>query len=444
LARSHPKHENVGIAGPFFVAGLFFVSVFDYDGGMDSGEFGSADIEQAVALLRAAAQAMRSVTCSPTDEVRAIHAAVNALQAREADLLAVIDETKAHEAEGAASVATWAARELRQDPGTTRQMVRASETMRELSSVGAAARAGTVSLDHLHGCTFGLKHVGHAEVTAIESEVLEVTVDRAPRDLFTLMRYAKAIVHSDELDEAWLRGMDIEDFRVLRVGDGYQPSGFLGIDLGAKLKVFLDSVSVPADSDDNRTNAQRRIDGLDELLTKVLGAGLPADSGIKPHVSVIVDAETLKDALNGTTASQRVLIEGEPAILEGFGPIGPALLAYIAYGGSLTPILVAEFKENRKALDAGRSRRIATTKQRQIIGWRQKGRCANRGCHHPIGEVHHVVDWLFGGKTNLNNLAGLCRKCHALITIGKLVMTGTWDTGYTFTTSRAGPLARTG
>jgi len=160
---------------------------------------------------------------------------------------------------------------------------------------------------------------------------------------------------------------------------------------------------------------------------------------------VIVEAETLKDTLNGEAGSKPELDLGhEPAILEGFGPIGPALLTYIAFGGNLTPILVAGFKEARKVLDVGREQRLATKRQRRAIHLRQQGRCANRGCHHPIGEIHHVIDWLYGGRTNLSNLAGLCRKCHALITMGRLEMTGTFDTGYTFTTSRDRPLARTG
>ena len=403
-------------------------------------------VEQTVSLLRDAAQAVRSVTMSPCDRARALVAARNALDAQLAEDLAEIDAIKAHEVEGCASVATWAARELGQDPGTTRQMVRAARTMRDLPSIGAAAHAGRVSVDHVHACTYGLKHVGHDQVTALEPEVLEVAVQHPPRELFTLMRYAKAIIHSDELDQAWLRGMEKEDFRVVRVGDGYQPQGFLGIDLGAKLKVYLDSVSVPRDSEDDRTTAQRRTDGLDELLTTALGNKLNNTNTISAHLNVTVDADTLKGALNrqASNIDQGELLEREPAILEDFGPIGPALLAYIAFGGNLTPILVAGFTENRKILDVGRTQRIATKRQRRAIHHRQTGRCANRGCHHPIGEIHHVLDWLHGGKTNLSNLAGLCRKCHALISMGRLTMTGTYETGYTFTSARAGPLARTG
>jgi hypothetical protein len=221
--------------------------------------------ERTVALLRDAAQAMRSVTMSPCERARALVAARNSIDAQLAVELAEIDETKTHEAEGAASVATWAARELHQDPGTTRQMVRAAKTMRHLPTVGAAAHAGRVSVDHVHACTYGLKHVGYDQTVALEPEVLDVALDHTPREVFNLMRYAKAIIHSDKLDEAWLNGMDKEDFRVLRVGDGFQPDGFLDPDIGAKLKAFLTAAAVPRDGDDDRTAAQRRIDALDEL-----------------------------------------------------------------------------------------------------------------------------------------------------------------------------------
>ena len=409
---------------------------------MDSGEF---DVEQLVGLLRDAAHAVRSVTTSPTDEVRAIHVAVNALQAREADLLAVIDETKAHEVEGAASVATWAARELGQDPGVTRQMVRASATMRDLPTIREAARAGLTSQAHVNALTYGLKHVGE-QTLELEEDLTQVAVAASPRDLFTVIKAVRDVVYEDELDEAWLRGMEKEDFQCVKVGDGYQPKGFFGIDLGAMINVYLDAVSAPRDAGDTRTAAQRRIDAFHELITSALD-GLPASGGIRPNVNVIVDADKLKNTLNGGVVSRPLrgtsTTDG-PALLEGFGPIGPALLKYLVCGGELTPILVTGIKENYRVLDVGRTQRLATGKQRRAIRLRQQGRCANRGCHHPIGEVHHIVDWAYGGKTCLSNLVGLCRKCHCLVTMGRLTMTGTWNTGYTFTTSRAGPLSRTG
>jgi hypothetical protein len=378
-----------------------------------------SDSERLTRLLREAAGALRSVTCSPTDRARKLASARDALDAHLADALAEVDASGGHLGEGCASVATWAAREFRQDVGMTRQMVRAAKTMRELPTVGASARAGFVSLEHIHALTYALKHCDRNQVIANEADLRVLAEGMKPRELFQNMRVQRAVINPDELDDAYLRGMDKADIQCHRLPDGFHVTGHLPTDVGAKFKVFLAAVSVPRDAADLRTNAERRVDGFDELLTRTLESGLPSDGGVRPHVAVRVEAETLKDVLNQNIRQRRFDLEAEPATLEGFGPIGPALLAYLAFGGNVTPILVAEFKENPKILDAGPNTRFATRKQGAIVRWRQKGRCANRGCHHPIGEIHHVLAWADGGRTKLDNLAGLCRKCHAMVTIGQ-------------------------
>ena len=135
---------------------------------------------------------MRSVTMSPLERAKILHAANNALNAAEADALAEIDQTKAHEADGSASVTTWAARELRQDTQTTRQMVRAAKTMTTMPLIGAATRAGNLSVEHVHALTFALKHVGHQETLDVEAQLLTLAENITPRDLFTEMRRCKA------------------------------------------------------------------------------------------------------------------------------------------------------------------------------------------------------------------------------------------------------------
>lgn len=289
-----------------------------------------------------------------------------------------------------------------------------------------------------------MKHCDRNQVIANEADLKILAEGLKPHELFQNMRVLRAVVNPDELDDAYLRGMDRADIQCHQLPDGFHVTGHLPTDVGAKFKVFLAAVSVPRDAADLRTNTERRVDGFDELLTRTLASGLPSHGGVRPHLAVRVEAETLKDVLNQNARQRRLDLKTEPATLVGFGPIGPALLAYIAFGANLTPILVAGFREHPMVLDAGPAKRFATRKQGAIVRWRQQGRCANRGCRHPIGEIHHVLAWVDGGRTKLDNLAGLCRKCHALVTIGKLTMTGTYETGYTFTTSRAGPLARTG
>jgi hypothetical protein len=181
-----------------------------------------------------------------------------------------MDETNAHEADGASSIATWGRRELGQDAGVTRQMVRAARTFRDLPLVAAAAHACEIRLEHVKVFTYALKHVGLAETIQLEEPLLELAKTVTPGELFAKVRLAKAVIHGDDIDKAWLRGMAKRDIKIVRCDDGWHVTGFLDITTGAKLKTILTNLSVPRDAHDDRPPAQRRMDALDDICTTVL------------------------------------------------------------------------------------------------------------------------------------------------------------------------------
>jgi hypothetical protein len=141
-------------------------------------------------------------------------------------------------------------------------------------------------------------------------------------------------------------------------------------------------------------------------------------------------------------ATKTLDLDLKPADLQGFGPIGPQLLAHLLCGAEITPILINTIGKNVEVLDVGRSKRHATPKQAKAISLRQKGVCAGRGCRHPIRHNHHVDWWSDGGLTDLDVMIGLCGKCHTLVHTGRLIITGTYSTGFVFTTARGSPLAQ--
>jgi hypothetical protein len=59
---------------------------------------------------------------------------------------------------------------------------------------------------------------------------------------------------------------------------------------------------------------------------------------------------------------------------------------------------------------------LATPPQRIALAARDKG-CAFPGCDRPPGwtDVHHVIPWRTGGRTDLDNLILLCRHHHRLV-----------------------------
>ncbi len=182
------------------------------------------------------------------------------------------------------------------------------------------------------------------------------------------------------------------DFKLSKTLGGWHLTGFLDIEVGALLDTVLRNLSVPRKGGDDRSPADRRMDGLEQLLKTTVEHGLPSDNGIRPHLSVIVTAETLKAIAKGPE-NRPTIGELEPAILQGFGPIGPVLLSVLLDDGQITPILVKDIEPNPDILDVGRTHRRATPRQARAISFRQNGTCASPGCHHPIAHNHHRHWW---------------------------------------------------
>ena len=377
---------------------------------------------------------------SDRDAIRAIQAAQDALDAAKADRLAKLEESRAYELDGASSLNTWVRNELRLSAKDAAKLVRASSTVVQLPDVAKAAEAGEIRTDHVAAFTYGIKHVGAQVIQQSESWLLDVAKTCEPLELFKVVRALREAVFPDDLDKAWAEGMDRQDIQVNPVPGGWHVSGFLGVTTGAKTKKVFDSVSAPRDADDTRSGAERRVQGLDDLMTKILESGLPSDKGVRPHLSVIVGAETLQAAVDPQTTTRPV----EPAQLAGYGSVGPQVLGYLACVSDFTPILTqkpGEFTQAR-ILNVGRSHRAPTLKQRRAVLARQGGICAAPGCNHTHLEIHHVIWWSKRGPTDLDLLVGICVRCHHLHHRGLLNIAGNAHDGFEFTNKSGRALRR--
>jgi hypothetical protein len=366
---------------------------------------------------------------SDREAVRAIQAAQDALDAAKTDRLASIAGTCAYELDGASSLNVWVRNELRLGASQAAALVKASSTLAQLPAVAEAAATGAIRADHVAAFTYGLKHIGASQIIDAEPWLLDVARACEPLELFRVVRALREAIFPDDLDKAWAEGMDKQDIQVVAVPGGWHVTGFLSAAVGAKFKTVLDAVAKPADKDDLRTGSERRIDGFDQLLTKVLEGGLPSDKGIRPHLSVMVDVETLQAAVGSEAADSTT-----PAQLAGYGSVGPKLLGYLACVSDFTPILtqVGFPHATSQVLNVGRSHRLATLKQRRGVIARQGGVCAAPGCRNTHLEIHHVIWWSDGGKTDIDILIGLCSRCHHLVHRRLLIITGTATDGFRF------------
>lgn len=226
--------------------------------------------------------------------------------------------------------------------------------------------------------------------------------------------------------------MDHEDIQVTPVPSGWHVSGFLGADIGGKLRSLLDSLGAPREAGDTRTGSQRRVDAFGELVDTVLAHGLPPDRGVRPHLSIHVDA----GALRGEASEP-------PASLAGFGAIGPQLLEYLICVGDLTAFLVRQHGDGHAdVLDVGRTRRLASRTQRRAVLARQRDECAAPGCRNTHLEIHHAHWWSHGGPTDLDNLIGLCPRCHRLVHRGLLTISANGHGRFEFHDHDTRPIQR--
>jgi hypothetical protein len=400
------------------------------------------DTAPVLEAMRATAHTLRSGDARA--RVRAIQMTQDALDAAKAECLAELEASKDFEIDGASTLNTWVRNELRLSAKDANALTRAASTLNALSAVAEAAAAGDIRTDHVAVFTYGLKHIGAQVMAEFETCLLDVARTCDPAELARVVRSLREAVFPDELDQAWMDGMDKHDIHVNPVPGGWHVNGFLNITAGAKFKEVLDSVSAPRDKDDTRSGSERRIQGFDDLMTTVLENGLPSDKGVRPHLSVIVDADQFETAMDTHPTPRPATgpATGGPAKLAGFGSIGPKTLALITCGAVITPILTRQgFPSGQsQVLNVGRSHRSPTMKQRQAVIARQGGQCATPGCRHTHLEIHHTIWWSHGGPTDLDLLVGLCVRCHHLHHRGMLDITGNAVTGFTFTDHDNRPL----
>lgn len=389
--------------------------------------------DPAIETMRVAARALQ--TGSDREAVKAIQTAQDALDAAKAERLAALEVSREFEIDGTSTLSTWVRGELRLGAKEASRLVAASSTMKHLPAVAEAAADGEIRAAHVATFTYSLKHVGHKVVTASEPWLLDVAKTCEPGELFKVMRALREAIYPDELDKKWSEGMERQDIQINPVPSGWHVTGFLSTTTGAKFQAVLGSISKPRDEDDKRTGAERRVDGFDELMTRILESGLPTDKGIRPHFSVIVDADTLQAA--ATRASGTTTAPDLPAQLAGFGSIGSQLLGYLGCGADLTAILQ---RGNADVLDVGRTYRLATLKQRRAVIARQDGICAAPGCHNTHLEMHHATWWSRGGKTSIDNLIGICPRCHHMVHRDLLIITPRGRGRFEFTNRNNQPL----
>jgi hypothetical protein len=157
---------------------------------------------------------------------------------------------------------------------------------------------------------------------------------------------------------------------------------------------------VPGDALDERTGGQKRADIIRGVFTQVAqDPATPTMGGMPPTVMVHVNARDLLTK-NGVDLTGVGWIDGVDA------PISMRTITQMIDSGCMQPIYIGA---HGAVLGLGTKARCFTPLQRKAITARDGG-CIIDGCECPPQwtEVHHVIPWQHGGKTEITNGVLLC------------------------------------
>jgi hypothetical protein len=176
---------------------------------------------------------------------------------------------------------------------------------------------------------------------------------------------------------------------------------------GESLLTAVDALMPPPADDDTRTTTQRRADALGDLGRAFLeGSQTPVVGGERPHMVFHVDTTGLKGESGGIHETQ------DGHVLD------PFAVSRLACDASVSRVV---FGPDSELLDYGRKTRVIPAGLRRAVIARDR-HCVANGCGRSAKwcDVHHIIWWIDGGETVIDNLCLLCRYHHTQIHLGQL------------------------
>ena len=286
-----------------------------------------------------------------------------------------------------------------------------------LPRLAALQREGEVSVEKVQIVERAMQKLSRPDLHPQDVETAEqLLTDHAPiLGPTDLRRYALHVVNAADPDgPAPIDDQLQQDRRYLELKqrrDGmWHMQGKLTTTVGAQLTAILDPLTKPRTTNledengqttqipDERPHGQRLHDAVDEACGRLLKMkDQPSVGGVQASVIVTVQLEELLTKAGLAETSDGSMLTADQ-------------LLRIADEAEIWPTII---NQNNVPLALGRSQRLASRGQTMALITRDGG-CSFPGCTHPPSwcDRHHILDWILGGLTDLDNLTLLCRYHH--------------------------------
>jgi hypothetical protein len=321
-----------------------------------------------------------------------------------------VDATGAAEHDGKKTAQSWLRGHGHLTAAEAGRVVRSGRALEHLPATAAAFADGTLTAGQVATIAPIADDAARAaasgqgvDLGVIDQALVAVAHGEAHAQLPQVVHHYREALDPDGVEPDPTEG---RRFSVTRHADG---SGTGRFDLDAvgieKLLAGIESiVQASRPKGDDRTRAQQQADALVQLVDNQLASGeLPTLRTQKPHVVLGLDLDDLIDPATNPGAART-----------GFGAqLSAARARWLACDASISRIVMTP---DGVLLDLGRDHRVVTPGLRKAVEQRDR-HCVFTGCDAPTHwcDVHHLIHWINGGETNLENSGLLCERHHTKV-----------------------------
>ncbi len=341
----------------------------------------------------------------------------NWMNAREAELLRLVERGRNHVDAGARDITQLVQQQARVGFGEAKRRALRATWSVELTDVMESVAGGELPTAHADEIFLLADRLPAEHRSALRHRLVELIGEIAPLTPFRARRHLAEFEREFDDDDGDSR---LErQRRSNRFAMPKRPGGAVGLSgeldpvsaeyvrnaVHAKIEEMWrrerrgrDALPVP---EGVLTNDQRRAAALVELV-RAGAAAAPGSAG-RAEIIVQIDHQTLLGQLSAS-----------PIARLGGGETIPASEARrLACDAGILPVVLGGPSQ---PLDVGRVSRLATSAQRAALRAVHES-CCITGCDVPFDycEIHHITWWRHGGASDLDNLVPVCSKHHHLI-----------------------------
>ena len=299
--------------------------------------------------------------------------------------------TKDYEDQGSVSPIDWIRFNCHMTGPSAADRVAVGELAPQLASSVDALADGEIGFAHLVVMARTADAVG---AKFNETPLLKKACENSPGKFHHICRHYRHAIDAYSFNAEHVEQVENRSLKLSTWFDGsLLLSGVLDSVGGAALRSVLEPLARKSGAHDDRSRERRLADALVELAT---GGEQPA------KIQVTSSVETLLGLVGAPAAEMEFSL-----------PVSSKTIERLACDCSITRVLL---NSESTVIDVGRSKRVVSEPGRRALKARD-GSCRWPGCERPASwsAAHHVVHWIHGGTTDLDNLILLCHRHHWMV-----------------------------